>query len=98
MPASAKIAAIFAAASPTVSCNLEAADLAPGAAWRGDPLGQRWISELGPGITSPQGYVRLLGQGGDFAAPFWSMATARTSPLIFACRTARRAASSQPML
>ena len=69
MPASAKIAAIFGAASPTVSCNLETADLAPGAHGEAILSVNGWISELGPGITSPQGYIRLLGPGGDFAAP-----------------------------
>ena len=69
MPASAKIAAIFAAASPTIGCNLEVADLAPGAHGEATLFVNGWISELGPTITSPRGYVRLLGQGGDFAAP-----------------------------
>jgi len=69
MPASAKTAAILAAAIPTVGCNLEVADLASGAHGEATLSVKGWISELGPSITSPQGFIRLLGQGGDFAAP-----------------------------
>lgn len=69
MPTPAKIAATFATARPTIGCNLEVAELAPGAHGEATLSINGWISELGPSVTSPQGYVRLLGQAGDFAAP-----------------------------
>lgn len=68
LPPSAKVAAAFAAAKPTANCNLESAGLTPGVKGEATVTVSGWISELGPSITSPEGYVRLQGPGVDLAA------------------------------
>jgi hypothetical protein len=68
LPRSAKAAAAFAAAKPTPNCNLEAATLQPGIEGEATVTVSGWLSELGPSITSPEGYVRLQGPGVDLAA------------------------------
>ena len=68
-PPAPKIAGAFAAARPTPNCNLEAATLTPGVGGEATLMVSGWISELGPSITSPEGYLRLQGPGADLAAP-----------------------------
>ena len=63
-----KIGVALAAARPTPNCNLEAAKLTPGIKGEATLAVSGWISELGPSVTSPTGYLRLKGPAGDFAA------------------------------
>ncbi len=69
LPPPGKVAQAFAAAKPTANCNLEAATLTPGLKGEATVAVSGWLSELGPRITSPEGYVRLRGPGADLAAP-----------------------------
>ena len=68
-PSPARLAAAFATARPTPNCNLETATLIPGVGGEATVSVSGWISELAPGITSPEGYLRLRGPGADLAAP-----------------------------
>ncbi len=64
-----KIAAAFAAAKPTPNCNFEVAALTRGVGGEAVLAVSGWISELGPSVTSPEGYLRLQGPAADLAAP-----------------------------
>ncbi len=68
-PTAAKLAAIFAAAKPTPNCNLEVATLTPGVGGEATLTVSGWISELGPSITSPDGYLSLRGPSVDLSGP-----------------------------
>ncbi|WP_374471837.1 hypothetical protein [Phenylobacterium sp.] len=66
-PLAADLAGQLAVAAPAGGCNVEEASLA--ASGEGDGLGLTgWISELGAFNTSPTGFARLQGPGGDFGA------------------------------
>ena len=67
-PSPAKVAAALDAAKPTANCNLEVATLTPGVGGEASVSVSGWISELGPSVTSPEGYVRVRGPGADLAA------------------------------
>jgi hypothetical protein len=68
-PPPPKVAAAFAAAKPTANCNLETAKLTAGLNGEAMVSVSGWISELGQGVTAPDGWVRLQGPKGDVAAP-----------------------------
>ena len=68
LPLPAKLGAALDAAKPTPNCNLEAATLTPGVGGEATVAVSGWISELGPSVTAPEGYVRVRSPGADLAA------------------------------